>query len=62
MASIDSYILHSHKTLQESVLIEIAQVLKTEKIVKDEAVKFSHTDENKWPHIYHFITDRNTNE
>ena len=61
MASVDSYVLHSHKTLQESVLIEIAQVLKTEKIVKDEAAEVNQW-QTKWPHVYHFITDRNTNQ
>jgi len=61
MATDDSYVLRSHKKLQESVLIEIAQILKTEKIVKDEAGKVNDW-QTKWPHVYHFITDLNTDQ
>jgi hypothetical protein len=62
MANVESYIIHAYKPISDGDLIGIAQILKTEKIVKDEAVKFSHIDENKWPHIYHFILDGSREE
>lgn len=57
MPNVESYIIHAYKKIPDDQLIGIAQILKTEKIVKDEAVKFSDKDENRWPHIYHFILD-----
>ena len=61
MATVESYLIHAYKPISDGDLVAIAQVLKTEKIVKDEAVKMEHC-ENKWPHIYHFIMDINKNE
>lgn len=56
MATVESYILHAYKSIAEPELVSIAQTLKAEKIVKDEAVKMEHL-ENKHPHVYHFILD-----
>lgn len=57
----ESYILHAYKPVKDSELLGIAQVLKAEKIVKDEAKKVNEW-QTKWPHIYHFVLDKNKNE
>jgi len=52
----ESYIIHAYKPIPDDQLKAIAQVLKTEAIIKDGTVPFG-LEESTHPHIYTFHMD-----